>query len=231
MWIVALALRRPYTFVVMALVIILLMPLVILRTPVDIFPDINIPVISVVWNYTGFAPAGHGRPHRHQLRARHDHHGQRHRAHRVAVGERRRRHQDLLPAGGQYSDRAGAGDSDCADHGARPAAGHDAAAGHSVHGLDHADRAARPQQQDPARAAAVRSGPELPAHPAGDGAGRGHAVSLRRQDSPGAGRSRHAAAAGQRPVAQRHRQRHQRAEPDHSVGHRPRSARWNTRSR
>src|SRR5580700_4249850 len=56
MWIVALALRRPYTFVVMALVIILLMPLVILRTPVDIFPDINIPVVSVVWNFNGFAP-------------------------------------------------------------------------------------------------------------------------------------------------------------------------------
>ncbi len=56
MWIVALALRRPYTFIVMALVIILLMPLVILRTPVDIFPDINIPVVSVVWNFTGFAP-------------------------------------------------------------------------------------------------------------------------------------------------------------------------------
>jgi len=57
MWIVALALRRPYTFVVMALVIILLMPLVIIRTPVDIFPDINIPVISVVWNFAGFAPS------------------------------------------------------------------------------------------------------------------------------------------------------------------------------
>ncbi len=56
MWIVALALRRPYTFVVMALLIILLMPLVLLRTPVDIFPDINIPVISVVWNYTGMTP-------------------------------------------------------------------------------------------------------------------------------------------------------------------------------
>ncbi|HKD85452.1 MAG TPA: efflux RND transporter permease subunit [Terriglobales bacterium] len=56
MWIVALALRRPYTFVVMAIVIILLMPLVIIRTPVDIFPDINIPVVSVVWNFTGFAP-------------------------------------------------------------------------------------------------------------------------------------------------------------------------------
>jgi CzcA family heavy metal efflux pump len=56
MWIVALALRRPYTFVVMALVIILLMPLVVLRTPVDIFPAINIPVVSVVWNFTGFSP-------------------------------------------------------------------------------------------------------------------------------------------------------------------------------
>jgi CzcA family heavy metal efflux pump len=56
MWIVQLALRRPYTFIVLALVIILLTPLVILRTPVDIFPDINIPVISVIWNYTGLSP-------------------------------------------------------------------------------------------------------------------------------------------------------------------------------
>ncbi|HZM10150.1 MAG TPA: efflux RND transporter permease subunit [Candidatus Limnocylindrales bacterium] len=57
MWIVALALRRPYTFIVMALVLLILTPIVILRTPVDIFPDINIPVISVVWNYSGFAPS------------------------------------------------------------------------------------------------------------------------------------------------------------------------------
>jgi CzcA family heavy metal efflux pump len=57
MWIVQLALRRPYTFIVMALVILLLTPLVLLRTPVDIFPDINIPVISVVWNYNGLAPS------------------------------------------------------------------------------------------------------------------------------------------------------------------------------
>jgi len=57
MWIVALALRRPYTFVVMALVIILLVPIAVLRTPVDIFPDIDIPVISVVWRYDGFAPS------------------------------------------------------------------------------------------------------------------------------------------------------------------------------
>ena len=57
MWIVALALRRPYTFVVMALLIILLTPVTILRTPVDIFPQINIPVVSVVWNYTGLSPS------------------------------------------------------------------------------------------------------------------------------------------------------------------------------
>jgi CzcA family heavy metal efflux pump len=57
MWIVALALRRPYTFVVMALLIIILTPITILRTPVDIFPDINIPVISVVWNYDGMSPS------------------------------------------------------------------------------------------------------------------------------------------------------------------------------
>ena len=56
MWIVALALRRPYTFVVMALLIIILTPVTILRTPVDIFPDINIPVISVVWSFTGMSP-------------------------------------------------------------------------------------------------------------------------------------------------------------------------------
>jgi CzcA family heavy metal efflux pump len=56
MWIVALALRRPYTFVVMALLIIILTPITILRTPVDIFPEINIPVVSVVWSYTGMSP-------------------------------------------------------------------------------------------------------------------------------------------------------------------------------
>ena len=53
MWIVRLALRRPYTFVVAAIILILLTPLVLWHTPVDIFPSINIPVISVIWQYTG----------------------------------------------------------------------------------------------------------------------------------------------------------------------------------
>jgi len=56
MWIVALALRRPYTFVVMAIVIIILFFTTIFRTPTDIFPEINIPVVSVVWSYTGMSP-------------------------------------------------------------------------------------------------------------------------------------------------------------------------------
>jgi CzcA family heavy metal efflux pump len=56
MWIVALALRRPYTFVVMALVIIILFFVTIFRTPIDIFPNIDIPVVSVVWFYTGLSP-------------------------------------------------------------------------------------------------------------------------------------------------------------------------------
>ncbi|HTS36107.1 MAG TPA: efflux RND transporter permease subunit [Candidatus Solibacter sp.] len=56
MWIVALALRRPYTFVVMAIVIILLTGLVIFRMPVDVLPDINIPVVSVVWSFAGLSP-------------------------------------------------------------------------------------------------------------------------------------------------------------------------------
>src|SRR5258707_5382696 len=56
MWIVRLALRSLSTVVVMALAIILLTPVVLLRTPVDIFPDINIPVISLVWTYNGLQP-------------------------------------------------------------------------------------------------------------------------------------------------------------------------------
>jgi multidrug efflux pump subunit AcrB len=56
MWIVRLALNRPYTFIVLSLLILLLSPAVILRTPTDIFPSINIPVISVVWTYTGLNP-------------------------------------------------------------------------------------------------------------------------------------------------------------------------------
>ncbi|HEY0760617.1 MAG TPA: efflux RND transporter permease subunit [Acidisarcina sp.] len=56
MWIVRLALRRPYTFAVFALLLLILGPLSVLNTPTDIFPEINIPVVTMVWNYTGLSP-------------------------------------------------------------------------------------------------------------------------------------------------------------------------------
>ncbi len=55
MWIVRLALQRPYTFVVLSLMLLILAPVVISRTPVDIFPNIDIPVVSIVWQYAGLS--------------------------------------------------------------------------------------------------------------------------------------------------------------------------------
>src|ERR1700682_986340 len=56
MWIVRLALRRPYTFIVMALLIAILGVMSILTTPTDVFPYINIPVAGVIWSYSGMSP-------------------------------------------------------------------------------------------------------------------------------------------------------------------------------
>lgn len=56
MWIVRLALRRPYTFIVMSLLILILGVVAIFRTPVDIFPVVDIPVVSVIWTYSGMGP-------------------------------------------------------------------------------------------------------------------------------------------------------------------------------
>jgi CzcA family heavy metal efflux pump len=56
MWIVKVALNRPYTFIVLALLILIAAPVIILRTPTDIFPNINIPVVSIGWTYTGLNP-------------------------------------------------------------------------------------------------------------------------------------------------------------------------------
>src|SRR6201997_1676024 len=55
MWIVRLALRRPYTFVVLSILLLIMGPVTILRTPTDIFPNINIPVVSIVWQYSGLS--------------------------------------------------------------------------------------------------------------------------------------------------------------------------------
>ena len=56
MGIIRTALNRPYTFIVLAILILLIAPVAIMRTPTDIFPNINIPVIAVAWTYTGLNP-------------------------------------------------------------------------------------------------------------------------------------------------------------------------------
>ena len=56
MWIVRLALRRPYTFVVMSILILIMGGLAIVRTPTDIFPNIDIPVVSIIWTFNGLVP-------------------------------------------------------------------------------------------------------------------------------------------------------------------------------
>ena len=56
MWVVRLALRRPYTFVVMSILILIMGGLAIVRTPTDIFPTIDIPVVSIIWSYNGLIP-------------------------------------------------------------------------------------------------------------------------------------------------------------------------------
>ena len=55
MWIVRIALDRPYTFIVLAIVILFVGPIAIARTPTDIFPNINIPVVTAVWSYGGMS--------------------------------------------------------------------------------------------------------------------------------------------------------------------------------
>ncbi|MFP4893353.1 efflux RND transporter permease subunit [Paraburkholderia sp. EG304] len=55
MWIVNVALKRPYTFIVMAILIVLATPFVLFTTPVDVLPEINIPVVSIIWTYTGLS--------------------------------------------------------------------------------------------------------------------------------------------------------------------------------
>ena len=56
MWIVRLALRRPYTFVIVALLLVVLGVVTVQRMPTDIFPNVDIPVVTVIWSFTGIAP-------------------------------------------------------------------------------------------------------------------------------------------------------------------------------
>jgi multidrug efflux pump subunit AcrB len=57
MWLVYLALRRPYTFVCVAILMLVFGVVAIVRMPIDIFPAINVPVVSMLWSYGGLSPS------------------------------------------------------------------------------------------------------------------------------------------------------------------------------
>ena len=110
MWIVRVALNRPYTFIVLALLLLIISPLVILRTPADIFPNVNIPVIAVLWNYPGLSAEEMeeriASPYERSLTTV----GHRHRAHRIADRQRPQHHQGLFPS--RHARRHGDGADD-----------------------------------------------------------------------------------------------------------------------
>ena len=215
---VRIALRRPYTFVVLALVILIIGPLAALRTPVDIFPDIRIPVVAIVWQYTGLAAGADGRAHHLPVAARADDDGQRHRTHRGNVLQRPRHHQGVLPARRRHPARQRADHGDFADAAQADAAEHDAAAHSQLQRLDRSDHPARAFRLGPVRAGAGRHRPQHAAHAARHRSRRRHSPALWRQAAAGADRPRCAGDAGARPVRPGRRQRARRAESDHAGG-------------
>ena len=216
---VQLALKRPYTFIVMAMLIVLATPFALRNMATDIFPEIDIPVISIIWNYNGLPAQEMGQRIAGAERAQPDDDGERHRAHRVDLARRHHGHQGLLPADRQHPDRDRAGRRDRADAGAPAAARHHAAARHQVLGVEHPGDPARPVEPDAARADGVRRRGQHAAAAADHDPRRRDPVPVRRQEPRDLGRPRHAGAAGARPGAGRRRQRGQPAEPDPAVGH------------
>ena len=102
---VRIALRRPYTMAITALLIMLMGVLSVSRMIVDIFPTIDIPVVFVAWSYNGLSAEDMERRVVLVSRARLFDHGERHRPHRVAVDPGHRHPEDLLPAGQRYRQR------------------------------------------------------------------------------------------------------------------------------
>ncbi len=96
---VRVALTRPYTFVVLALLILIIGPLSAMRTPTDIFPEIRIPVIAVVWQVHRPVARPDVGPRAAELSALAHHHRQRHRAHRGHILYGRRHREGVLPTG------------------------------------------------------------------------------------------------------------------------------------
>ena len=172
MWIVRVALSRPYTFVVLALAILLVGPLTILRTPTDIFPNINIPVVAVVWNYGGsFARRWRTASSRTSsatvTTTVNDIEHIESQSLRGIVGR-----EGLLPAGAQHRAGRRAGHRHLPVRAPAAAPGHQPAVHPQLQRVDGPGPAARAVGAEAVRAAALRPRGELPPHAAGDRSGR-----------------------------------------------------------
>ncbi len=168
MWIVRLALRRPYTFAVFAFLILVAWRI---QHPVDAdghFSEYRYSRSDGGVELHRTFRAGDVDPHRLQQRTRHDHDGQRYRAHRVAVAERHRRDQDLFPAPCERRQRGGTGDCHLPGAVATVATRNNPALHHSVQRIERARAAVGPERAGTQRTAAERPGPEQHSDSAGD---------------------------------------------------------------
>ncbi len=219
MWIVRVALTRPYTFIVLAILILIASPVVIRRMPTDIFPNIDIPVVASDWTYTGLSPEEfEGR-----IVSQYE------RSLSTTVGDIEHIESQTLNGvwvikiffqpSRQHQRGPGAGDGDFADGAAADAARHYAAAGDDLQRLHGADPAAFAFQPDGVRAGADGPGHELHALATGHGGGRGGALALRREDAAGDGGREPGAITGERPGAAGRGERGDGAEPDSARRH------------
>jgi hypothetical protein len=197
--IVRLALTRPYTFIVLAMLIVLIGPLAALRTPTDIFPDIRIPVISVIWNYAGLQPD--------DMSGRIVTYYERTLGTTVNDVEHIESQSFAVTASSRYSssrrrhpDRDCSGHLGLADRAQADAARHYAAADPELQRVDGAGPADRAHQQHARRTEARRLRDQLHSSGAAERAWRGDSDAVRRQDARSADRPGPARALQARPA-------------------------------
>ena len=185
----------------MAILVMIFGVLSAIRTPTDIFPNIGIPVISVVWGYTGLSPDDMaGRiisPYERVLSTTVNdiEHIE------FAVVSWHGRCQNLLPAERQHQCRSGAGHIDFANHSETASRGSHAADHSGLQRLERSDHPVGLVQRLSFPGRAFRSRPELHSAAAHDGRGRPASVPLWRRDAPGADRSRPECAARPQPFS------------------------------
>ncbi len=220
MWIVRVALQRPYTFIMLAVLIVFLGVYSILKTPTDIFPDIKIPIAAVIWRYTGLLPEEM--------------------ANRIVLFSERTAQTVVNDV--EHTESQSVNSEAVVKYFFQPEADQDLSLAQiiavsqtqlqsappgttppfvlSYNASSVPISAAGAVERDHSRAGDLRPRQQHPAHPARHRRRRLHPVSLRRQAAPGAGRSRSPAAAGARPGGLRRGERHQLPEPDPAGGHR-----------